>query len=335
MCDALGWKEFENVLVDAIEMLCKHRNTESAVLFVDKFVPASTSDLEQIRICSKMAKIACAKMIEELQRTRQFNDPYRLGFYKKLFFLIGNYCDAAVANNFVTLAKQVDLDEMLYPFLTDAVLRSSSSADVMKNTLSKLTDYCAEKLSSRVAVDPNVVTAWKITNAHLYRHTKFDKFLENQCKETFDWKAPKKDHKLYQSQLMNLIRAGEIKCESHKQWTFTGPYFFKITKLKTCRVSKSALSCSCSSSRHSVGTQTPYACLRDSSQAKYQDDKAKLDVIKTFLTPEQLASHKRKAGDAFDDDDDDVVLTGVSGVEESVAKRVKAAEDAGEVIEIL
>jgi len=35
------------------------------------------------------------------------------------------------------------------------------------------------------------------------------------------------------------------------------------------------------------------------------------------------------------DDDDDVVLTGVAGVAEAVAKRVKAAEDAGEVIEIL
>lgn len=334
MCDALGWKEFENVLVDAIEMLCKHRNTELAVLFVDKFVPASSSDLEQIRICSKMVKIACTKMIEELQRTHQFNDPYRLGFYKKLFFLIGNYCDAAVANNFVTLAKQLDVDLMLYPFLTDAVVRSSSSAGLMKNTLSKLTDYCAEKLSSRVAVDPNVVTAWTITNAHLYRHTKFYKFLENQCKETFDWKIRKSDHKLFQSQLMTLIRAGEIKCESHQHYG-SGPYYFKITKLKTCRVSKSSLSCSCGTRIIYVGTQTPHTCLRESSQSKHRDDKAKLDVIKTFLTPEQLASHKRKAGDAFDDDDDDVVLTGVSGVEESVAKRVKAAEDAGEVIEIL
>ena len=105
--------------------------------------------------------------------------------------------------------------------------------------------------------------------------------------------------------------------------------------MKTCRVSKSALSCSCGRNWE-TGLQTPYTCLRESSQSKHQDDKAKLDVIKTFLTPEQLASHKRKAGDAFDDDDDDdVVLTGVSGVEESVAKRVKAAEDAGEVIEIL
>jgi len=65
-----------------------------------------------------------------------------------------------------------------------------------------------------------------------------------------------------------------------------------------------------------------------------------LHSLKENLTPEEilvLSSQKRKAVDALGDDDgdDDVVLTGVADVAETVAKRVKAAEAAGEIIEIL
>jgi cell division inhibitor SulA len=63
----------------------------------------------------------------------------------------------------------------------------------------------------------------------------------------------------------------------------------------------------------------------------------KLNKMKEFLTSEQISSHlkKRKAVDALSEGNDDVVFSGVADVAEAVAKRVKAAEDAGEVIEIL
>ena len=132
-----------------------------------------------------------------------------------------------------------------------------------------------------------------------------------------------------------LINAGEITCRSY-QPGFSGPYYFNITKLKTCRVALSALSCSCTRDQYD-SRQEPSSCLRQSSQKERREDKAKLDAIKVYLTPEQIRglSSKRKADALGGDGDDDVVFTGVSGVEEAVAKRVKAAEDAGEVIEIL
>jgi hypothetical protein len=337
LCDALGWNELENVLVKSVEMLCKHYRTEKAVLLVDKIAPAASEGQghdHRFRICSKMAKIACDKMIDELRQAYQYrNDTHRLPLYKKLLWLVGNYCPT-IAPKFVTLAKNLDVDSMLHPLLTDGALRSSSSADGMMNTLSQLTNHCVELLTSRGSSDPNNVTAWTITNAHLYRDTNFCSFLQNQCKQTFDWKVRKSDHKLFEGQLRTLINAREIRCESY-QPGYSAAYYFKITKLKTCRVNLSALSCSCSRYYDGgKGSQAPRDCLRHSSQSKRRDDKAKLDAIKAYLTPDQLSSQKRKAADALDGDDD-VVFTGVAGVAETVAKRVKAAADAGEVIEIL
>ncbi|KAL7445610.1 hypothetical protein ACHAXM_009944 [Skeletonema potamos] len=334
LCDALGWNKLENVLVESIEKLCKYSNAERAVLLVEKIAPAaSESHNHRFRICSEMAKIACDKMIDELGTRRyRSDDRHRLTLYKKLLWLVSNYCPT-IAPKFVTFATKLDVDLVLYPLLTDVALRSSSSAEGMKNTLSQLTNHCVELLTSRVSSDPNIVTAWTITNAHLYRDTNFGDFLENQCKQTFDWKVRKSDHKLFEGQLRALINAREIRCLSHQPGY--SAYYFKITKLKTCSVNLSALSCSCRT-YVGIGTQMPPDCLRHSSQSKRRDDKAKLDALKAYLTPEQLSSQKRKAVDALGaDDDDDVVFTGVAGVAETVAKRVKAAEDAGEVIEIL
>lgn len=341
LCDSLGWNEFENVLVKSVETLCKNYLTEVAVNFVDKLtVPTSKGHGDRFRICSIMANIACDKMIGELDRSRRFKEPSLFPLYKKLLRLVGNYCPAAIATKFVALGKNLDVDKMLFPLLTDASLRSSSSADVMKNTLSELTIHCAKVLHSRVLSDPNIVTAWSISNASQYRSTEFGEFLQNQCKKTFDWKVRKSDHQKFQYQLRALINAGEVDCLSHRQNSYSGPYYFKVTKLKTQRVTLSALSCSCS--RISVlfsskGTQTPPDCLRESSQRKRQRDEMKLNKMKEFLTSEQISSHlkKRKAVDALSEGNDDVVFSGVADVAEAVAKRVKAAEDAGEVIEIL
>mmetsp|Transcript_2790 Transcript_2790/g.4114 ORF Transcript_2790/g.4114 Transcript_2790/m.4114 type:complete len:1196 (+) Transcript_2790:84-3671(+) len=333
MCEALGWNELETVLVESVEMLCKYRNTEKAVLLVDKISAASEG--HRLRICSKMAKIACDKMIEELRGTRQYRSAQRLPLYKKLLWLVGNYCPT-IAPKFVTLAKNLDVDAILYPLLTDVALRSSSSVEAMKNTLSELTTHCAQILSSRVSSDSSIVSAWTITNAHLYQFTEFGDFLQNQCKQTFDWRVRKSDHRGFEADLRRLINAQEIRCMSY-QPGYSGAYHFKITKLKTCRVALSALSCSCSDRTYLYDSKIrlePTDCLRHSSQTKHQNDKAKLDAIKAYLPAD--SSLKRKAVDALGgDDDDDVVLTGVAGIAETVAKRVKAAEDAGEVIEIL
>lgn len=335
LCDALGWNKLEDVLVESIKMLCKHGSIEEALFFVDKIAPpASEGSSHRLRICSKMAKIACDKQIEEFTRLRQYKSASYLPRYKKVLWLVGNYCPA-IAPKFVTLAKKLDVNAILYPLLTDVALRSSSSTDAMKKTLNELTIHCAQTLNSRVASNPDTATAWTITNADLYEHHDFGDFLQNQCKKTFDWRVRKSDHRGFEAVLSRLISAGEIACQSY-QPGYSGPYHFKITKLKTCRVALSALSCSCSRDRYFYGSRTrqePTTCLRDTSKTDYQNDKANLDVIKTYLPADSTL--KRKADELSVDDDDDVVLTGVAGVAEAVAKRVKAAEDAGEVIEIL
>jgi len=229
ICNALGWNELENVLLESVEMLCKYQNTEVAVLLVDKIAPATPEGQgHRFRICSKMAKIACDKMIDELREARQYRSAHHLPLYKKLLWLVGNYCPR-IAPKFVTLAKNLDVDVMLYPLLTDDAIRSGTSADEMKNTLNQLTVYCVELLNSREA------------------------------------------------------------------------------KLDAIR--------------------------------RYLPPSPDQDANRAYLTPSpvQLSCQKRKAADALasGNDDDDLVLTGVAGVVETNGKRVKVAEDAGEVIDIL
>jgi len=335
LCEALGWNKLEDVLVESIKILCKCRNIEKALFFVDRIAPpASEGSCHRLRICSKMAKIVCDKQIEELRDAHRYRSASDLPRYKKVLWLVGNYCPA-IAPKFVTLAKKLSVNAILYPLLTDVALRSSSSTDAMKNTLSELTIHCAQILSSRVASNPDTAMAWTITNADLYKYHEFGDFLQNQCKKTFDWKVRKSEHRGFEVALSRLINAREITCQSY-QPGYRGPYHFKITKLKTCRVAFSALSCSCSSENYFFDTkisQQPTTCLRHTSRTEHQNDKAKLDAIKAYLPADSTL--KRKAVELSVDDDDDVVLTGVAGVAEAVAKRVKAAEDAGEVIEIL
>ena len=335
LCETLGWNEMNDVLVESVKMLCKHRNTEEAVLFVDKIAPAvSEGSSHRLRICSKMAKIACDEEIKRLDDARRYKSANDFLRYKKLLWLVGNYCPT-IAPKFVTLAKKLDVDAILYPLLTDIGLRSSSSADAMKTTMSELTNHCAQLLNSRVGSDPDTVTAWTISNPDLYANFEFGEFLQSQCKKIFDWKVRKSDHRGFEAALQHLIDAGEIRCLSH-QPGYTGAYYFKITKLKTCRVALSDLSCSCSTEHMNFDmkiTQEPSSCLRHSSQWERREDKKKLDAIKAYLPADSIL--KRKADVLGADDDDEVILTGVTNVAETVAKRVKAAEDAGEVIEIL
>ena len=334
LCDALGWDKLETILIKSSEMLCRSSNAQMAIRVIIKIAPdLSDGNSQRFRICSEMAKLACDKAIVEGERYRQFDKPYEIPFYKKLLWVLVNFCPT-MAQKFVEMGKQFDVDNVLYPLLTDAALRSTSTADAMKDILNQLTEHCAQELHSRVSSDPNMVTAWTVSNAGSYSWTVFGEFLQSQCKQTFDYRVRKSDHKAFQQQLRNLVNSGEITCKSHQP--YSSAYHFQITKLKTSRVHLNNLSCSCSSYdyNHKI-SQEPSDCLRDSSRKERAEAKAKLDIIKTFLATD--SSLKRKAVDALcdDDDEDDVVLTGVAGVAETVAKRVKAAEDAGEVIEIL
>ena len=341
LCKALGWNEFEDVFVEATQKIFQFgkpgRNSfeymHSPIDLMEKFHPATREDTDCSRVCAKMATIACDELFKGLQ---EMQGSSLIPIYTKFVRLIANFCPA-VAPRFETFVKNLDIDVMLYPLLSDEYFRSSaSSSGVGKNILSQLTNHCAQLLHSRVSSDPDIITAWTVPNAHACQNENFTKFLQNQCKCTFDWKVRKSDHEGLQKELRALVDAGDVSCGSYQPYS-GAPYHFKITKLKTCRVHLNALSCSCSSDVDEKKiTHQPKDCLRDSSKVKRA--KEMLQSLKTCLTPEQirgLSSQKRKAVDALgDNNDDDVVLTGVAGVAETVAKRVKAAEDAGEVIEI-
>jgi hypothetical protein len=339
ICNALGWNELEDILVESVDKIFQFAKSdyyymERAIDLIEKIHPTTRQDNDCSRVCAKMATIACDGLFNGLHAKQ---GSYPVPTYSKFIRLIADFCPT-MAPRFETFAKNLDVEQMLYPLLSNENFRSSAStSDAGKNTLSYLTNHCAQLLHSRVSSDPNIVTAWTVPNAHVCQNASFRGFLENQCKQTFDWQVRKSDHIGFYQELQAFVSSGDITCESHQPWSRA--YHFKITKLKTCRVHLNVLSCSCSSSTCERNvTQVPSDCLRDSSKVKRAREEEMLLALKAYLTPEEilgLASQKRKAVDALGDDDDDVVLTGVADVAETVAKRVKAAEDAGEVIEIL
>jgi len=339
LCKALGWNEFEEAFVESTQKIFQfgrpvcYSYMETAIDLIEKIHPSTRGDSDCSRVCVKMSTIACDEVFKGLELLEQRS--YLFRFYTKFIRLIANFCPA-MAPRFETFAKKLDFEQMLYPLLNDGNFRSSaSSSGVGENILSRLTNHSAQLLHSRVSSDPDIVTAWAVPNAHAFQSEKFSPFLQNQCKEKFDWQVRKSDHVRLQQELRDLVDAGDVSCESYQPYRGAA-YRFIITKLKTRRVHFNVLSCSCSSSSdvdEKKIAQHPEDCLRDSSKVK----RAK-QSLKAYLTPAEirgLSSQKRKAVDALGgNDDDDVVLTGVAGVAETVAKRVKAAEDAGEVIEI-
>mmetsp|Transcript_4401 Transcript_4401/g.6749 ORF Transcript_4401/g.6749 Transcript_4401/m.6749 type:complete len:315 (+) Transcript_4401:565-1509(+) len=313
---------------------------ETSLDLIEKIHPAPVGDSDCSRVCVKMATVACDEMFKGLKVLHErVTQGYLIltPLYRKFIRLIANFCPA-MAPRFESFMKNVDVDDIVYPILTDEEFRSIASAsDVVKNTLRQLTLHYAQLLHTRVSSDPDIVTAWTVPNAQACQNAKFRDFLQSHCKQTFDWQVRKSDHEGLHQEMRALVNAGDVECKSHRPGNL---YHFKITKLKTCRVHLNVLSCSCSSYVNEKKiTQEPAECLRHSTNVKRVRDEKMLESLKAFyLTPEEirgLSSQKRKAVDALGNDADDVVLTGVVGVAETVAKRVKAAEDAGEVIEIL
>mmetsp|Transcript_24016 Transcript_24016/g.36097 ORF Transcript_24016/g.36097 Transcript_24016/m.36097 type:complete len:136 (-) Transcript_24016:259-666(-) len=134
-----------------------------------------------------------------------------------------------MAPRFETFAKKLDFEQMLYPLLNDGNFRSSaSSSGAGKNILSRLTNHCAQLLHSRVSSDPDVVTAWTVPNAHAFQSEKFSPFLQNQCKEKFNWQVRKSDHIRLQQELRALVDAGDITCKSYQPYRGAA-YRFIIT----------------------------------------------------------------------------------------------------------
>ena len=354
LCNVLGWNELEASLIESVQKIFQYgdsgssEHVQTAIDLIEKIHPPPIGDSDCSRVCVKLATIACDEIFkgwEAMHKNYSYNRRgirHLIPFYTKFVRLIAKFCPT-MSPRFETFAKNFDVDQMLYPLLSDENFRSSASVnDAGKGILRQLTTHCAQLLHARVSSDPDVVTAWTVPSAHTCQNAKFSRFLLSQCKETFDWKVRKSDHEGLKQELQVLVNTGEVTCRTYQPPSScyrSGPYHFKITKLKTCRVRLDALSCSCSSDVNEKKVkQEPASCLHETTKEKRAKDEEMWQSLKAYLTPEEirgLSSQKRKADALGGDGDDDVVITGVAGVAETIAKRVKAAEDAGEVIQIL
>eukprot|EP00571_Detonula_confervacea_P016925 CAMPEP_0172302644 /NCGR_PEP_ID=MMETSP1058-20130122/4309_1 /TAXON_ID=83371 /ORGANISM="Detonula confervacea, Strain CCMP 353" /LENGTH=407 /DNA_ID=CAMNT_0013013193 /DNA_START=166 /DNA_END=1389 /DNA_ORIENTATION=- len=398
LCIRAGWNEYGGILVEATEKLCLHGSTDVAVALVEKIAAPSSSTSEQSSICARMASIACEKILASSSKSTT------LDTYKKLVRIIGTYCPS-FAQRFTASAKLLDVDSIIYPLVTDNALKAAAS-NSMKDSLSVLAIFSAQKLSSRVSNALGDTTIWSIPNANLSQNITYSSFLRSPCKIVLDWKVCKSDHESFFRDLRQLISMGVISAESYQPGG-RGLYHFKITKLKARRVpitSIGSLRCSCSGSRYSYShSSQSHTCLVEQHKAtisKYRDDMIKLGVVKALLTLEQqskLGSRKRsviscafssanadpspysasaglrnpypssfasaaanpgptfsaigaqgqlhsqhaakKQKTSFDvinllDDDDDIHVEEVLGADQAIAKRIKEAEDKGEVVDI-
>jgi hypothetical protein len=306
LCNVFGWAEYKDVLVDAAEKLCERGKSDIALALVESLAPKDEDKSDQSEICSKLAVVACDRVLASIQATPPTNaiKSNTLGVCKNLIVGIGRFCSSK-APKFVEVAKSLDIDSVLFPLVSDATLRSNADVCV-RNSLHLLTRHCAHILNTRLSVELGNITVWSLPNASLSRNSTYSSFLRSPCNQKLDWQVRKSDHASFMADLSPLIRSGDVKAESY-QPRGRGPYHFKITKLKPRRVPTSSLgglNCSCSSNSRYASYQNQLAqknCLLTKHKAaasKYQEDLKKMNVIKSFLPsvpPAAAARQKQPA----------------------------------------
>lgn len=369
ICEKAGWAEYETILLEATEKLSLG-TASNALSFVEKLAPiGSAANTDRSKACERMASIVCEKILSSSSTSAR-----TLETYKQLVKTIANYCPSFAAR-FTESAKQLDVDTILYPLVTDNVLQAAVGQS-MKDCFNSLAFFTAQKLSSRVSTEQfGSVTSWSIPNTNMYQQSSF---LRSPCKQVFDWKVRKTDHKGILLNLRPLINSREISAMSYQPGG-RGAWHIKITKLKSRTVSAASLSSmTCDCSRYSYGyshrsTSNCMLAQLKNRMSKYNSDNQKLGVVRALLNPDQQsqlttnrsaptsfasaaaasnnglsfasissggasqpAAKKQKTSQVIDllDDDDEVQCEGELSAAAAIRKRVKEAEDKGEVVEI-
>ena len=228
-----AWEEFEPILLDAVKGMCAHGSANAAIEFVDKLTDLSQpSESVKTQVCSRVAALVCEHMLAAQQPSSTNPTASLLPSYKRLFLLLARYAPSK-ANQFVIKAQNLDVDKVLLPLVVDDGIRKGvTGSSEMKQALDSLTKHCADVLSARTRDPLGSVEVWTLP-AHIPipRNSHYSSFLKNPGQQVFDWQVRKSDHKGFIAELSALIRAGEVKTESH-QPAGRGAYHFRITKLK-------------------------------------------------------------------------------------------------------
>ena len=332
-----AWEEFEPILLDAVKGMCAHGSANAAIEFVDKLTDLSQpSESVKTQVCSRVAALVCEHMLAAQQPSSTNPTASLLPSYKRLFLLLARYSPLK-ANQFVIKAQNLDVDKVLLPLVVDnGIRKAATGTSEMKQALDSLTKHCADVLSARTRDPLGSVEVWTLP-AHIPipRNSHYSSFLKNPCQQVFDWQVRKSDHKGFIAELSALIRAGEVKTESH-QPAGRGAYHFRITKLKRRTIpalSFAAMTCSCSSRavsssygrsnygyhRYNSSATSASNCLFKKHKAavekRNQDEKA-LAALTKLLPPELrelLGTRKRQATVAAPTNDGNIVAQGTGG----------------------
>jgi hypothetical protein len=320
--ERFGWKAFEPTLVGAVETLCAHGSTASAVGLVEELAPPPSHDTassERSQVCERLATLACKHMLSTQQQSPSASavvppPATLLDTYKKLFKMIMQYCPSQ-ADVFVTAAEKLSVDEILVPFVTDGPLRASAR-DEVERPLAALTKFCIDTIEQRLSVPLGTCNIWTIPGDHCARNSNYSGFLSSPCRRVCDWQVRKSDHREFEHDLSSLIRMGEVHTESY-QPSGRGLYHFKITKKISRTVSvanMAAISCGCSSNnsayssyryashQYSSSSVSNDKCLIKQHQERIakrrKDEKTLADLIQLLpskLRTQQTLARKRPA----------------------------------------
>ena len=282
--NSFGWDSQEDFLVKSIEKLFEYSgNSATCMTLVETlFTPisftATTTEVHgRSRVCTQMASMTFDRI---LATSHQLQSPTPT-LYKRLAKFIGQYCPSC-APRFVTLAKTQDINNILYPLVTDRAFMLSTTP-AMKDALGLIAYHVALSLPPRTSLAlVGTIRVWSLPNAHLSRPFCDIGFLTDPCQQVKDWKVRKSDRAGFCYELMPLVRSKEVKYESYQPGG-RGPYHFRITKLKSFEVQVSSLarlSCTCRTN-----------CLlkqHETTLAKCTEANLKLAKVKELLTPVQL-----------------------------------------------
>eukprot|EP00501_MAST-03F_sp_TOSAG23-6_P002356 GSMAST32.ASY1.ANO1.2461.1 assembled CDS len=210
VCDANGWSNHEQVLIDILRGLCD-TEISTAAAFLEELASVQTTDdkkVERHRVCGNLALIVTTKMtLRAAASTKDYKEQFNL------FKLTTRFCP----QNFEKVTEHIlrhDIDAVLIPFINSAykwlqseyLLENPNGSTSATQALSKITLFCVKGVQKRVDAPLGFTTLYS-SESNISNNSRIAglySFLKNPCKKELKYQLRKRDHKMTSVELKKV-----------------------------------------------------------------------------------------------------------------------------------